>query len=95
MYGEKVKASRLFGETIEVPSNCVKSMMIKTKSPEKITEQSFQFLTGGFRRSPIRRIIDMSGHNNFRKNLEFSYKGEWFCNPIIKLLGDLGKQNIP
>ena len=53
------------------------------KSLEKITEQSFQVLIGGFRRSPTRRIIDMSSHKNFQENLEFAYKRKKFHKLII------------
>lgn len=52
-------------------------MMIRTKSPEKISKKSFQFIVGGFGGRPTRIIIDMSVGKNLRENLEFTSKGEW------------------
>ena len=63
--GEQVETSRLFREATKVPSHSVKAMVVGSRSPEKIFEKSLQFLIGGFRGGPTRRIVDMSGHENF------------------------------
>ena len=39
--GKHAKTTRLFWETTEIPRNSVKSMMIKTRSLDKISEQTF------------------------------------------------------
>ena len=70
-------------------------MKLGPRGPKKVSERPFQLLIGGFRRSPARRVIDMSGYENFGANLEFAHKKEWFGDPVVKLLGDLGLHCIP
>ena len=63
--------------------------MVGSRGPEKISEKPFQLLIGGFRGSPVGRVINMSGYENHGTNLEFSRKGYWFGDSIVKFLGDL------
>ena len=87
--GEQAETSQLFWETTEIPSHSVKAMKLRPRGPEKVSEEPFQFLIGGFRGSPAGRVIDMSGCENLGVNLEFARKGKWFGDPIVKFLGDL------
>jgi hypothetical protein len=73
----------------------MKTMMVRTRGPKKISEKMFQLEIGGFGGSPIGRMVHMSGSQDLRKNLKFTSKRKWLSDPIIMFFANLCKHNIP
>lgn len=72
----------------------MKTMMVKTRGPKKISEQTFQIEIGSFGGSPTGRIVHMSGSQNLRTNLEFTSKRKWLGDLVVEIFANLGKHNI-